>query len=69
MNNLAQFDSREAQAVQMRFFGGLSVDETADVLKASAVTVMRDWSTAKAWLNRELAGGTNDGLGSLETSR
>ena len=69
MNNLAQFDSRKAQVVEMRFFGGLSVDETAEVLKVSAVTVMRDWSTAKAWLYRELAGGTNDGLGSLETSR
>ena len=69
MNNLAQFDARKAQVVEMRFFGGLSVDETAEVLKVSPVTVMRDWSTAKAWLYRELAGGTNDGLGSLETSR
>ena len=69
MNNLAQFDSRKAQVVEMRFFGGLSVDETAEVLKVSPVTVMRDWSTAKAWLYRELAGGTNDGLESLETSR
>ena len=45
----------------MRFFGGLNVDETADVLKVSPATVMRDWSTAKAWLYRELAGGTRDG--------
>ena len=42
-------------------FGGLNVDETADVLKVSAATVMRDWSTAEAWLYRELAGGTRDG--------
>jgi RNA polymerase sigma-70 factor (ECF subfamily) len=69
MNALAQFDARKAQVVEMRFFGGLSVDETAEVLKVSPVTVMRDWSTAKAWLYRELAGGANDGLGSLETSR
>jgi len=69
MNTLAQFDARKAQVVEMRFFGGLSVDETAEVLKVSPVTVMRDWSTAKAWLYRELAGGANDGLGSLETSR
>ena len=41
----------------MRFFGGLSVEETAEVLKISPVTVMRDWSTAKAWLYRELTGG------------
>ena len=69
MNALAQFDARKAQVVEMRFFGGLSVDETAEVLKVSPVTVMRDWSTAKAWLYRELAGGANDGLGPLETSR
>jgi RNA polymerase sigma-70 factor, ECF subfamily len=69
MNTLAQFDARKAQVVEMRFFGGLSVDETAEVLKISPVTVMRDWTTAKAWLFREMAGGKNDGLGSLETGR
>ena len=42
----------------MRFFGGLSVEETAEVLQVSAVTVMRDWNTAKAWLYRELIPGT-----------
>jgi DNA-directed RNA polymerase specialized sigma24 family protein len=57
------------QVVEMRFFGGLSVEETAEVLKVSPVTVMRDWSTAKAWLYRELGGGTGDGFGSLETGR
>jgi len=61
MNTLAQLDPRKAQVVEMRFFGGLSVDETAVVLKVSPATVMRDWSTAKAWLYRELAGGTCDG--------
>ena len=61
MNTLAQLDPRKAQVVEMRFFGGLNVDETADVLKVSPATVMRDWSTAKAWLYRELAGGTRDG--------
>jgi DNA-directed RNA polymerase specialized sigma24 family protein len=45
----------------MRFFGGLGVEETADVLKVSAVTVMRDWSTAKAWLYRELSREKPDG--------
>jgi len=43
------------------FFAGLSVEETAEVLKISSVTVMRDWSTAKAWLYRELTGGATDG--------
>jgi RNA polymerase sigma-70 factor, ECF subfamily len=61
MNTLAQLDPRKAQVVDMRFFGGLSVDETADVLKVSPATVMRDWNTAKAWLYRELAGGARDG--------
>jgi DNA-directed RNA polymerase specialized sigma24 family protein len=45
----------------MRFFGGLSVDETAAVLKVSPVTVMRDWTNARAWLYGELTGGTCDG--------
>ena len=57
------------QLVEMRFFGGLSVEETAEVLKVSPVTVMRDWSTAKAWLYRELGGGRGDGFRSMETSR
>src|ERR1700735_3573754 len=52
MNSLAQFDPRKVQVVEMRFFGGLSVEETAQVLKVSPVTVLRDWSTAKAWLYR-----------------
>ena len=53
----------------MRFFAGLSVEETAMVLKVSPVTVRRDWSSAKIWLYRELTGETDDGLGSLETAR
>ncbi|MGB8768544.1 MAG: sigma-70 family RNA polymerase sigma factor [Candidatus Korobacteraceae bacterium] len=62
MDALARLDPRKVQVVEMRFFGGLSVEETAEVLKVSPVTVMRDWSTAKAWLYRELAGGTSDGF-------
>jgi RNA polymerase sigma factor (TIGR02999 family) len=54
MSELAKLDPRKAKVVEMRFFGGLSVEETAEVLKVSPVTVMRDWSTAKAWLYREL---------------
>src|SRR5882672_3444294 len=61
MNTLAQLDPRKAQVVEMRFFGGLGVDETAVVLKVSPATVMRDWSTAKTWLYRELSGGTRNG--------
>lgn len=58
MNQLAQIDARKARIVELRFFGGLSVDETAEVLNISSVTVMRDWGTAKAWLYRELTRGS-----------
>ena len=60
MHALARIDPRKVQVVEMRFFGGLSVEETAEVLKVSPVTVMRDWNTAKAWLYRELTGGATD---------
>jgi RNA polymerase sigma-70 factor (ECF subfamily) len=69
MKALAEVDPRKEQVVEMRFFGGLSVEETAEVLKVSTVTVMRDWSTAKAWLYRELSGKKSDGLRSMETNR
>jgi RNA polymerase sigma-70 factor, ECF subfamily len=62
MDALARIDLRKVQVVEMRFFGGLSVEESAEVLKVSPVTVMRDWSTAKAWLYRELTGEATDGL-------
>ena len=51
---LAAVDERKSKVVELRFFGGLSVEETAEVLKISSVTVMRDWAMAKAWLLREL---------------
>jgi RNA polymerase sigma factor (TIGR02999 family) len=54
---LAKFDSRMSQVVELRFFGGLTVAETADVLKISPETVIRDWKTAKVWLIRELRRG------------
>jgi RNA polymerase sigma factor (TIGR02999 family) len=51
---LAEIDARKAQVVELRFFGGLNFEETAEVLKVSTVTVSRDWSTARAWLHREM---------------
>jgi RNA polymerase sigma factor (TIGR02999 family) len=69
MNALAQLDPRKARVVEMRFFGGLSVEEIAEVLKVAPVTVMRDWSTARAWLYRELTGGKGDGSPTVATSR
>ena len=56
LNRLAREDERKSQVVEMRFFGGLSVDETAEVLNVSPETVMRDWRLAKAWLLRDLSG-------------
>lgn len=54
LNALARFDERKSQVIDLRFFGGLSVEETACVLKVSPETVMRDWRLAKAWLRREM---------------
>ena len=51
---LAKVDERRSQVVEMRFFGGLTVEETAEALSVSVDTVMRDWKLAKAWLLREL---------------
>lgn len=58
---LAQFDPRKAKVVELRFFAGLNFEETAEVLNVSAITVQRDWSTARAWLRRELRRGNSDG--------
>lgn len=69
MNALARIDPRKAQVVEMRFLGGLSMEETAEVLRVSPVTVLRDWNTARAWLYREPAGGADDGFRTLETGR
>jgi RNA polymerase sigma factor (TIGR02999 family) len=53
----AKIDPRRSRVVELRFFGGLSVEETAEVLKTSPATVMRDWTVAKLWLMRELTRG------------
>jgi len=53
---LAEMDPRKARVIELRFFGGLSVEETAEVLKLSPQSVMRDWKLAKAWLTREMSG-------------
>ncbi len=54
LHALAAFDDRKSRVVELRFFGGLSVEETASVLKVSPATVMGDWRLAKAWLQREM---------------
>ena len=55
LKSLAEIDERKSQIVELRFFGGLSVDETAAVMKIAPITVIREWNKAKAWLYRELS--------------
>jgi RNA polymerase sigma-70 factor, ECF subfamily len=62
MNTLAQMDPRKVSVIELRYFGGLSVEETAEVLKISAQSVMRDWKLSKAWLQREMCRGIDAGL-------
>src|SRR5262249_15025065 len=61
LEQLAKFDQRKGQIVELRFFGGLSIDETAEVLGVSPGTVMRDWTLAKAWLLREISSQVAEG--------
>jgi RNA polymerase sigma factor (TIGR02999 family) len=69
LNALGRRDPRKVQVVEMCYFGGLSMEETADVLNVSPITVRRDWSAARIWLYRELAGTTDNGNGALEAGR
>ena len=65
LKGLAVLNQRQSQVVELRYFGGLNEAEVAEVLKVSPRTVRHDWSMARAWLYRELSGGTSDvGLGS-----
>jgi RNA polymerase sigma-70 factor (ECF subfamily) len=66
MQSLSRMDSRKARVVELRFFGGLTTEETAEVLKVSTITVLRDWSTAKAWLYREMTSEAGHGFQSVE---
>jgi len=60
LNSLAKIDPRKVSVIELRFFSGLSVEETAEVLKISPQSVMRDWRLAKSWLARELARGATE---------
>jgi len=55
LKRLAEMDPQQSRIVELRFFGGLTIEETAEVLKLSPATIKREWSTAKAWLYRELS--------------
>ncbi|MGH9384152.1 MAG: sigma-70 family RNA polymerase sigma factor [Vicinamibacterales bacterium] len=61
LDALAALDERKSRVVELRFFSGLSLDETAEALGVSTKTVMRDWEFAKAWLQREMKGDPRDG--------
>jgi RNA polymerase sigma factor (TIGR02999 family) len=67
LSALAKVDPRKAQVVELRFFGGLSVEESAHVLNVSAGTVLRDWRLSKSWLLRELSGEERKATGSVES--
>lgn len=57
LTSLAEFDARKSRIVELRYFGGLSIEETAEALGVSPVTVKRDWNAAKLWLHREIRKG------------
>jgi RNA polymerase sigma factor (TIGR02999 family) len=63
LQRLSVIDARLARVVELRYFGGLSVEETAEVLKVAPITVIRQWNFARAWLLRELAGTTKNDAG------
>lgn len=65
LNELAKMDPRKGRVVELRFFGGLTVEETAEVLSVSAETVLRDWRLARMWLVRELSRGAPNGSGAM----
>jgi RNA polymerase sigma-70 factor (ECF subfamily) len=60
LNDLARLSERQARVVELRFFGGLSIEETGEVLDVSPATVKREWALARAWLYRELSGSDPD---------
>jgi RNA polymerase sigma factor (TIGR02999 family) len=57
LDELSRLDPRQGRIVELRFFGGLSIDETSEILGISPATVKREWTTARAWLHREMSGG------------
>ena len=54
LNNLAALDTRKSRIIELRFFGGLTIEETAEAMDVSPITVTREWRSARAWLRREL---------------
>jgi RNA polymerase sigma factor (TIGR02999 family) len=69
LKRLTKFDPRQGKTVELRFFGGLTVEETAEMLGISPKTVKRDWGMAKAWLHEELKGSHGETTGKLGSSQ
>jgi RNA polymerase sigma factor (TIGR02999 family) len=69
LNRLEQISPRKAQVIELRFFGGLSVEETAEYLKVSRLTVIRDWNFARAWLRTEMSGASASPVGRVKKIR
>ena len=67
LQRLADIDERKSKVLEMRFFGGLSVEETAEALGVAPNTVIRDWNFARAWLRRELSGAGKSDSGTMAT--
>jgi RNA polymerase sigma factor (TIGR02999 family) len=68
LSDLAHRDEQQSRIVELRYFGGLTIEETADVLGVSPATVKRDWSVARAWLARQMRKGARDAAGAVEQS-
>jgi RNA polymerase sigma factor (TIGR02999 family) len=66
---LARYDPRKCQIVELRFFGGLTVDETAEAMRLSPITIIREWNKAKAWLYQELNPEPDDGAPTVAPDR
>lgn len=69
LNTLAAIDPRQSDVVELRFFGGMSIEETAEVMKVSPGTVARDWTFARAWLRKEMGGGEEQEAGNRPLTR
>jgi RNA polymerase sigma factor (TIGR02999 family) len=69
LRSMAEIDPRKARVVELRFFGGMTVEETAEALHISPETVNRDWRLAKLWLLRRIKGGSTDGVSDLAKGR
>ncbi len=68
LQSLEKFDTRKCRIAELRYFGGLSVEETAEVLRVSPTTILREWRLTKAWLHHEMSRGSNDEPGTMATN-